>query len=498
MAIREKISSLFKGRKPLPETDEVATIERDQTLFQGFLETLENPDEVLRLECGGDIRVYDNIGRDARVASNLRTRAQAVIGKEWELIPASDDARDIKVADYIKQVLLAFPFDTSRRSILRGGVLKGFSLSEIMWDISEGDISIKEMKHRAQRRFRFGTDESLRLITADSPIDGINLTLQHPNKFQRFTFGDEPETPYGVGLGRELYWPWWFKKNGIKFWLQFCERFGAPTALGRYPNGATPDQKATLMNALETLRSNSSITIPDGMNIDLLQQAASGSLTTQEALARFMGDEISICILGQTASTQGTSGKLGNEESQENVRSDLVKSDADISSEWLSQQTVRWIVDYQFPGLGRYPLFWIRAGDAADLGKLATRDKTLSETGVKFNKKYFIGTYGLEDDDFDIAVSKPSPPAPEFAEPAGGIDVPGQLTERLAQEAAAAEDRWINKIKDLLEQSESLEAFRDRLIDLYADLDPAELGERLAQAMTLAELAGRSEVADGH
>lgn len=492
--LKEKISSLVRGRKPLPDTDEVATIERDEKVFQGFLDTIENPDEVLRLECGGDITVYDNIGRDPRIASNLRTRAQAVIGKEWSLIPYSDAAQDVKVAEYVKQVFLAFPFDTSRRSILRGGVLKGFAISEIGWDVSEGDISIKRMQHRAQRRFKFCPDGSLRLMTADNPVEGINLTRQHPRKFQSFTFGDEPETPYGVGLGRELYWPWWFKKNGIKFWLQFCERFGSPTAIGRYPNNASNDKKATLMNALETMRSNSSITIPEGMNIELLQQAASGSISTQSDLVRYMGDEISICILGQTASTQGTAGKLGNEESQENVREDLVKSDADISSEWLNQQVVRWLVDYQFPGLDRYPLFWIRAGDEADLNRMAERDKTLKETGVRFRKKYFVGAYDLNEDDFDLEseAAAATKPAAEFAE--------GDQEDEL--EAISAEELadWQPLLKPVLdpvlravEEAEDFEDLMRRLAAIAKEQETEALVTSLAGAAFKARALGETK-----
>lgn len=490
---KNRVNNLSTQAKPLPDTDEVATIERDDRVFQGFLDTIENPDEVLRLECGGDITLYDTIGRDARIASNLRTRAQAVIGKEWAVTPYSDDAQDIKVAEYVKQVFLAFPFDTARRSILRGGVLKGFALSEVMWDVSEGDISIKRMQHRAQRRFKFGPDGSLRLMTADNPIEGINLTRQHPQKFQTFTFGDEPETPYGVGLGRELYWPWWFKKNGIKFWLQFCERFGSPTAIGRYPNNASSDKKATLMNALDTMRSNSSITIPEGMNIELLQQAASGSISTQSDLVRYMGDEVSICILGQTASTQGTAGKLGNEESQENVREDLVKSDADISSEWLTQQVVRWLVDYQFPGLERYPLFWIRAGDEADLNRMAERDKTLSETGVKFRKKYFVGAYDLNDDDFDLdEAPKPNTKkTPEFAE--------GDQEDELEEISAAELADWQPLLKPVLdpvlraiEEAKDFEDLQRRLAEIANDQQVEPLVTSLATASFKARALGET------
>ena len=64
------------------ERREIASLARDTEIFQGFMQTLQNPDKVLRLECGGDISVYDDIGRDPRIASVLRTRALAVVGKE--------------------------------------------------------------------------------------------------------------------------------------------------------------------------------------------------------------------------------------------------------------------------------------------------------------------------------------------------------------------------------------------------------------------------------
>ncbi len=480
-----------------PQTDEIASLERDTGIFNGFLTVLENPDKVLRLECGGDITIYDDIGRDPRIGSNLRTRAQAVIGKEWEVIPYSDDKKDVDVAEYVKQVFQSFPFDMARRAILRGGVLKGFAVSEVMWDVSEGDVFIREMKHRAQRRFRFDLRGHLRLLTPEDSLDGIDLTTTHPRKFQTFCFGDEPETPYGVGLGRELYWPWWFKKNGIKFWLQFCERFGSPTAVGRYPNGATPDQKATLLNALDTMRSGSSIIIPDSMKADLIEAARSGSISTQAELVRYMDEEISICILGQTATTQGTPNKLGNETAQENVREDLVKADADALVEYLNAQVVRWLVDYQFPGLGRYPAMWIRAGEEADLNRMAERDKVLYEGGVRFKKSYFVGTYGLAEDEFEVAdpdASSPAKPGAEFAtaEPYPDQTAIDELADGLSdQELQAQMEGVLKPVLELIERGESFEEILAQLAEAYPDMDTSGIEEMLGRALFVSELWGR-------
>ena len=216
-----------------PVTEEIASFSTDLNMFQGWLPLTDNLDEVLNGEAGGDITVYDRIGRDPRVAANRRTRSKAVVGREWEMIPYSQEKIDLEVSDYVKRVLQNFPYDRARRSLLRGGVLKGYSVGEVMWDYSEGDTFISDILYRHQRRFRFAPNSDLHLLTLGNPYPGINATRDPETglllkKFQTFAFGDEVVSPYGNGLGQELYWPWFFKRNGIKFWLIFIEKFAAP------------------------------------------------------------------------------------------------------------------------------------------------------------------------------------------------------------------------------------------------------------------------------
>jgi phage gp29-like protein len=376
-----------------------------------------------------------------------------------------------------------------------------------MWEASEGSIWINAMRSRAQRRFRFDNDDNLRMLTRESRLEGENLTLQHPYKFQRFVFGDEPETSYGVGLGRELYWPWWFKKNGIKFWLIFCDKFGSPTAVGKYRSGATPEEKKTLLSALDAIQSTSSIIIPEGMSAELMEAARSGTVNTYESLCNFMNSESTICILGQTASTQGTAGKLGNEQSQENVRGDLVKADADALCEALNAQVVRWLVDYNFPNVKRYPKMWIRVEDEQDLKPLAERDEILVRTGLLIGQSYFYETYGIPKPEEGEAVvagtSQPESqppvvkPTAEFAE--AGNFTPEQhaiedLVDLVEVDSSAALGNNEQLILQTLQSANSFDEAIVALLELYPQLEVDALQDVLERSLFNAEMHGRSTV----
>lgn len=485
------------------ERREIASLARDTEIFQGFMQTLQNPDKVLRLECGGDISVYDDIGRDPRIASVLRTRALAVVGKEWEVVPASESRRDKQIAEFVKQAFLGFPFDAARRAILRGGVLKGFAVSEILWQSVGDRITIADMRPRAQRRFRFDPEGGLRLLTREAPIAGENLTALYPRKFQTFCFGDEPETPYGVGLGRELYWPWWFKKNGLKYWLLFCDRFGSPTALGKYPRGSSDAEQEKLLAALEAIQNDAAVTIPEGMSVELLEAAKGGGVDTYEKLCRFLNAEMAVCVLGQSATTEGTPGKLGGDEAQNEVRDDLVKADADALCEALNAQVVRWLVDYNFPGVTAYPKMWIRCEPEEDLKALAERDKIISEMGFAPTLDYITDTYGGQ----WVEKALPTPagrppqaaPAAEFAE--GEAFTPEQQAlEELADRGTAAAARALRGIEARLvavvRESKSYEEAMEAVLGLWPEMHLDDLAALLEACLIGAHGAGVRDAGD--
>ena len=376
-----------------PVLDEIATVEKDIT--RDYIgKVWLNPDKLLRSESGGrGIELYEDLLRDDQVGSNLNTRKLAVVGREWDVEPASGKRRDGKVAELVKQVLLACNYDDARRSLLTG-IVMGFKPAEIMWEYSEGQVWIREIIGKAPRRFTFGLDRRLRLLT---PADWVTGEEAPERKFVVYVNPSDNGSPFGDGLGRLLYWPVWFKKNAIKFWMIFADKFGSPTVLGKYPPGTPKEQQDALLAAIDTIQQESAIKIPNTLEIGFLEATRSGNATSYENLCKFMNAAISKVLLGQTLTTEiGSVGSLAASQTHEEVRGDYIKADADSLCAALNRQLVRWIVDYNFPGVTDYPKVWIRTDPEKDLKALAERDRTIIvDMGVPVAASYIYGAYGI-------------------------------------------------------------------------------------------------------
>jgi phage gp29-like protein len=384
-----------------PVLDEVAGTEKDFTLYSGYLgsgkylantdKLLRNPDKVLRTR-GRGMELYEELMLDPQVRTCMQSRRLAVIGKEWEVLPAGADAQSLEIADFVKEALYGFDFDSARYALL-GGIVLGFKLCEIVWEYSEGQVRIKELVGRSSRRFVFDAQGNPRLLTPKEMLSGEELP---PRKFQVFRYGSENGSPYGEGLGETLYWPVWFKKNAIKFWMIFAEKFGSPTVIGKYPPGTPREHQDSLLGALEAIQQESAIKIPETMQIELLEARRTGTVDTYKDLCAFMNAEIAKTILGQTLTTEiGEKGSYAASKTHNEVRRDFVKADADLLASSLNGQLIKWIVDFNYPGVPRYPKLWIRCEEESDLMPLARRDEVIARMGLPIPKKYLYETYGI-------------------------------------------------------------------------------------------------------
>lgn len=439
------------GRKT-PVTDEIATVEKD--IYQDYVgKTLLNPDKILKSESGGlGIELYEDLLRDDKVGSTMQLRKLAVVGKEWDVEPVSEKRQDVKTAEFVKQVLTAFDYDAARR-VLLSGLVMGFKASEVMWEYSEGSVWVRELIGRACRRFVFDRDRKLRLVTRSNMIDGEELPQK---KFVTFTNTADNGSPYGDGLGRMLYWPVWFKKNAIKFWIIFADKFGSPTVIGKYPTGTPSTQQAALLDAIEAIQTECAIKIPDTMVIELLEASRAGSINTYENLCNFMNSAIAQVVMGHPGSTESTPGKLGSEDAALDVKADYTKADADALCICLNTQLVRWIVDYNFPqdssGIGRkYPQVWIRTEQERDLQPLAERDQVLLDMGARITHQYVHDTYGIPKPAADDELLQPRQ-QPEQQSPFKKA-LPSEKEKDKQKEFAEMDDDWIERYLEAIAPS---------------------------------------------
>jgi len=492
-----------KGKKPI--TDEIATASKDIDIFSGWLRRLENPDPTLRTESQGKgLKLYDEVDRDPHAGAVLQSRYLSVIGKEWEVLPAEEPARKgrpssetraQKIADFVKTSLENTNFDQARQELLQA-ILYGFYVGETIWTVRDGSIVPMKIRAKHPRRFSFTIDRELRLLTLQNMIEGEPVP---DRKFIRFTYGSS-DNPYGKGLGQKLWWPVWFKKNGIKFWLVFLEKFGMPTAVGKYPTGTLPEQQKALLDAIDAIHSETGVKIPNTMAIELLEAARRGTVT-YETLCEYMDKQVSKAVLGQTASTEGTPGKLGNEDSQNETRQDIVEADAGLMDECLNGSLVKWIVDFNFPGVTDYPKIQTRTEAEKDLKPLAERDKTLvKDIGLPVAKRYFYETYAIPEPEEGEEVVKPEVRSQEpgagrvFTEKAQGRfsqeDVEDLSTQGAIDSQEALSALLGPPVLEMIEGAESFEEIRAKIYEMYPEMNTKEFQELLARAIFAAGLTG--------
>jgi len=355
--------------------------------------------------------------KDGHLYSVLQTRKNGVLSRGRKVVAASDSPRDREVADFVARALERIPaFDQALRDIL-DALGKGFSVTEIIWSVSGGRVLVEALKSRFQGRFVFGLDGELRLLDESECVAlgalGAPLRLGAdplgnagagprapgrpvpPEKFIVFSFDARNGNPYGNGLCQKAYWYYWFKKNNLKFWVVFNEKFGSPTVVGRYRTGATDEERDRLLEVIESLQNDTGVVIPESMAVELLEARRSGNINTYRDLADWCNDEISKIVLGGTlTSSEGRrSGSYALGRVHEAVRSEYVEADARALMEVINTQLVSRLVAYNF-GPGVVPPRWeIDVADDADLEREAELDARLVGLGVPLPLGYFYEKY---------------------------------------------------------------------------------------------------------
>jgi phage gp29-like protein len=486
-----------------PDMNEVATTRDGRDITRGFvspLELLQPQDTVLMGRGGGDLRVYEEILRDGQVHSTFQQRRGAVVAREWMVEPGGKKRLDQKAADAIREMLGSIAWDAVTNKMLYG-IFYGYAVAECLWARDGAQVVLDKVKVRNRRRFKFAGDESLRLLTTANP-QGEALP---DRKFWVFCTGaDNDDEPYGRGLAHWLYWPVFFKRNGLKFWLIFLEKFGTPTAVGEYPANATDPEKDRLLAALQAIQTDAGIIIPQGMIVRLLEAQRSGNID-QRTFLKYIDAEISKIVLSQTMTTDDGSSK-SQADVHMDVRQDVVKSDADLVCRSFTEGPVRWLTEWNFPGAA-VPQVWRKIEDEPDLKSEAERDKLVYETGYRRPLAHLQETYGGEWEPVQQQAAPEAPAVPgatppgiqpaaaQFAERQPS-DAPERLTAKLSDAAGTVLDGMVDQVRELVAKAASMEEVRDGLLELYGAMDPAQLGNLMQRAFVAAELAGRAEVVD--
>lgn len=230
-------------------------------------------------------------------------------------------------------------------------------------------------------------------------------------------------------------------------------------------------------------------------------------------------------MLGQSATAEQGPWR-GTAEVQMDVRDEVIASDCRLLDESFNNSVARWLTAWNWPGAA--PPRMVRdASPSDDLDKRAAREERISRfSGLRPTAGHIEDVYGGL---WEL------PPAPPYQHQADGRFGLGLLTaaglrdgrrpqdalanaldamlaadaasraedkiESLAGEideaAMAAQDADIDRIRALVEGASSMQEIADGLLALWPEMDQAALAGRMREALTVANLMGRTDIGDG-
>lgn len=504
-----EVAPITKGA---PNSYVLKDVMRMPKVAGGYADLLMPTDAVLRQK-GGTLDIYREVLRDDQVKSTFQQRRTAVTSAPWTVDPGDEnDPRSVQCAEALAANLTRIAFDRITDRMLYA-IFYGYAVGEVMYEVRDNLIQIADVRVRDRARFKFGVQqEQLYLYTPDGKVEEMPA-----RKFWTMSTGaDHDDEPYGMGLAHWLYWPAYFKRSGIKFWAMFLEKFGMPTAKATIAPGQMNNKElvAKALAALEAIQTDSAVVVPEGIVIELIEIARSGT-ADYRGMYDAMDGAISKITLSQTMTTDSGS-SLSQSQVHKTVADTVAKSDSDLICESFNRSVATWFRDYNFPDAA-VPRVYRATEPPDDLAQRAERDVKVKSLGFEPTEEYILETYGpgwkkAQAADL-VAAGQPqaqgagfatvdpaAQDAQEFAETAmlAALKNLNRADQRALVEAARAfgyqsdslVGERVRQILSYAEDSGDFETMRERLNELAAEKAPEKPAEVIRRATFMARLMG--------
>jgi phage gp29-like protein len=357
---------------------------------------LPDPDVVLRKQ-GRDLSLYTGLLTDAHVWSCYQSRKSGVLSSEWEVREAEGGGPGARRArDLAQRVLDRLPVHRIISDMLEAPFY-GVSPMEVVWGEESGLWVPRDVIGRPVSWFAFDADNALRFLSQDAPIDG-----ERPpdRKFVVVAHHASYQNPYGERLLARCFWPVTFKKQGLKFWAVFTEKFGMPWVVGKVPRSTGEDERRGVLDGLQQMVQDAVAVINDDQSVDFPESAgksASGEL--YERLIKMANREISKAILGQTLTTEiDGGGSYAAAGVHLSVRLDLIDQDKRAVTQAFNQ-ILAWMTELNFVN-AQPPTFAFYEEEDVKTAR-AKRDEILVRQGLRLSREYYRRTYHFNETDLE-------------------------------------------------------------------------------------------------
>lgn len=475
---------------------EIATRESAEGFnLAGWLGAMPDPDPVLRKR-GDDARVLAELMGDEQVTMAVMQRKLGTLLKQDYVVRAGRAGEGAEPTAGSERLRAMFLEDLERIDLhnLTSEILDapyfGYTVAELYWEPRGGALRLKDVVCKPRDWFGFAGRSKVvfRSIEGDREIPESKFLLAR--HFPTY------ENPYGLRLLSRCLWPVAFKRGGVQFWMDFCERYGMPWTLATAPPGTDRERRRQMAVDLASMVRDAVAVLPSGSDVRLEQAQGKGEV--HEAMVRHWDNAISKVLIGQTLTSDLSNvGARAASETHYSVLQDYRVADQRTVSTFFTD--LAWIYG-QINAPGEYTPVWVYE-DPDDLDAEADRAEKLHTAGVRFKKTYFERRFGLAEDEFEMQDETSG--GLGFSSFSSGVqkktpqDETGKQIEALEAAANPGMSAMIDRIKAVVDQAESLEELRDGILEAWPDLGGSELVDVMAEAMAAAHLAGRYEILEG-
>ncbi len=440
--------------------------------------------------------------REPHYFSVLGMRKRAVSGVMPVVVAGSESARDLEIAGAVRRRIAEHPGFHGLVEDLLDALGKGVSAVEVLWGRGRREWWPERFLHRPPAWFvPDPRDGDTLLLRGARPTDpGTPLA---PGKWLVHRARLKSGQPHRGALARVVAFGWMCKAYAIKDWMAFIETYGLPLRLGRYGPEATREDVKKLFAAVANIGTDAAAVLPRSMEIDFVENARGGGEAVFEAMARYVDEQISKAVLGQTMTADNGSSKAQAEVHNE-VRHDIAAADARAVCATLNRDLVHPFVAFNFGKVEHLPRIRIEIEEPEDTDMVLRNVWRLAQAGVRFRAADIRRRLKMEEPDEDDEVigglARSGPPAQalnreQTGAPGAAPDLIDEIAAEMADEWREVMDPLLTPIEELVDGASSYEEVMQGLAGMFGDMQARPIIEALVKAMFKARALG--DVRDG-
>ena len=306
--------------------------------------------------------LVDQVLRDARIFSVLMTRILGLLGKPVEFEPPKETARATNLAKEIEGYWPRFFPHAALVELIIWGLMLNLGVAQIVED-ADGEWTIEVWHPWA---VRFDQTTLLYYVTLRGPSgnsEEVSLE-QSGDGYYTDKYGTRwvLYLPAGYGnsgrrgLLRNLHHLFLERNWSHRDRSRYSEIFGQPMRVGIVPPGISQEKLDRFADVLSPIGAEPVAIVEQGLegnrwDVKLVESAGRSTELFQVEIEQ-LDKEIATLILGQSQSTDGQGGLGTQENAGLDVRTDIMRADADTLSNVIREQFLVPYVAFAYGGDG--------------------------------------------------------------------------------------------------------------------------------------------------